>query len=222
MKLVSVVSVALLAVPVIAVAQETGRSRIPTKVLQTELDRLGFQPGPIDGIHGPRTHRALVSFQQAMQLSPGMVDPATIAKLGEIIAYLDSGHDAEGTPVLERTPAVELTDDQAPVDDLADAAATAGNTKIRIACIEVLGDLRSARSRGALSQALVQNDEAEVRTAAAKQLGRIGDEQSLYALALAIENEPDPAVRDAIQTQLDKTLPVEPGPQDVVDAVAAK
>lgn len=221
MKVAAVVSVALL-VPVVAFAQESGRQRLPTKILQTELDQLGFQPGPIDGIHGPRTHRALVAFQRAMQLTPGKVDPATITKLGEIIAYLDSAHDAEGTPVMARTPAIELTDDQEPVDDLYDAAATAGNPKIRIACIEVLGDLRSARSRGALGQALHENDDSDVRAAAAKQLGRIGDEQSLYALALALENEPDPAVRAAIQSQLDHGLPVEPAPVQTVDAVATK
>lgn len=221
MKVAAVVSVALL-VPVVALAQESGRQRLPTKVLQSELDQLGYQPGPIDGIHGPRTHRALLAFQRSMQLTPGRVDAATIAKLGEIIAYLDSGHDAEGTPVMDRTPAIELTDDQAPVDELYDAAATAGNPKIRIACVEVLGDLRSARSRGALSQALYQNDESDVRAAAAKQLGRIGDEQSLYALALALESEPDPAVRAAIQAQLDHGLPVEPAPMETVDAVATK
>ncbi|ADY57486.1 Peptidoglycan-binding domain 1 protein [Syntrophobotulus glycolicus DSM 8271] len=51
--------------------------------LQTLLSNHGFNPGPIDGIFGPRTRAAVVSFQTSKGLSPdGIVGPRTWAALG--------------------------------------------------------------------------------------------------------------------------------------------
>ncbi len=50
--------------------------------MQRTLEALGLDPGPGDGILGPRTKAALTRFQQAEQLSPtGELDVQTRAKL---------------------------------------------------------------------------------------------------------------------------------------------
>src|SRR5690606_21182133 len=41
-----------------------------TKRLQAALDKRGFDPGPIDGIYGPRTMAAVVAFQLEHGLVP--------------------------------------------------------------------------------------------------------------------------------------------------------
>ncbi|MFA4900865.1 MAG: peptidoglycan-binding domain-containing protein [Brevundimonas sp.] len=49
---------------------------------QRALVRLGYDPGPVDGIAGPRTRAAIVAFQRAHGLTPyGVVGPLTRAKL---------------------------------------------------------------------------------------------------------------------------------------------
>jgi peptidoglycan hydrolase-like protein with peptidoglycan-binding domain len=45
------------------------RLQTASKELQQHLKSRGFDPGPIDGILGPRTHCAIVSFQKAHQLT---------------------------------------------------------------------------------------------------------------------------------------------------------
>lgn len=52
--------------------------------IQSRLKNLGFNPGPVDGILGDRTRRALRAFQAKNQLRvTGEADDATKAKLGE-------------------------------------------------------------------------------------------------------------------------------------------
>jgi hypothetical protein len=49
---------------------------------QAALQRLGFDPGPIDGIAGPRTRAAVEAFQRAEELAvDGIVGPRTRARL---------------------------------------------------------------------------------------------------------------------------------------------
>jgi peptidoglycan hydrolase-like protein with peptidoglycan-binding domain len=49
---------------------------------QTALKNAGFDPGPIDGIMGPKTKAAIRAFQQAKGLKvDGIVGPATTAAL---------------------------------------------------------------------------------------------------------------------------------------------
>jgi len=63
--------------------------------LQSKLKELGFDPGPIDGIFGNRTRKAVVKFQENKKLEAvGIVGPITLKALG-IKAELP-------TPELER------------------------------------------------------------------------------------------------------------------------
>jgi len=53
------------------------------KRAQEALREKGYDPGPIDGVLGPRTRAALRSYQQAENLAvTGRLDPQTAAKLG--------------------------------------------------------------------------------------------------------------------------------------------
>lgn len=56
--------------------------RTQKKDLQEALRTKGFDPGPIDGILGPKTKRALQEFQKAEGLTPsGAPDSQTLEKL---------------------------------------------------------------------------------------------------------------------------------------------
>ncbi|MFB2838458.1 peptidoglycan-binding domain-containing protein [Floridanema evergladense] len=53
-----------------------------SKRLQQELKQEGFDPGPIDGVYGPRTQEALKKFNHAKKLdSKGVELPETLALL---------------------------------------------------------------------------------------------------------------------------------------------
>jgi peptidoglycan hydrolase-like protein with peptidoglycan-binding domain len=52
--------------------------------VQKALKQHGHDPGPIDGVNGPRTVSALKAYQKAQGLeATGRLDDATLAKLGE-------------------------------------------------------------------------------------------------------------------------------------------
>jgi hypothetical protein len=54
--------------------------------LQTALTKLGFDPGPVDGIPGSRTRAALVAFQTSAGLQPdGIPGPKTFAALRQAL-----------------------------------------------------------------------------------------------------------------------------------------
>jgi peptidoglycan hydrolase-like protein with peptidoglycan-binding domain len=56
--------------------------RADVKSAQKALKDKGFDPGPIDGIHGPRTSAAVRDFQKAENITvTGQLDDATMAKL---------------------------------------------------------------------------------------------------------------------------------------------
>jgi len=56
----------------------TGHGSDAVRGVQARLRRLGFRPGPVDGLFGPRTEGAVVRFQAARGLSrDGVVGPAT-------------------------------------------------------------------------------------------------------------------------------------------------
>ena len=53
--------------------------------LQVALDARGFDPGPIDGVAGPATVRAVRAFQRRARLKPdGLAGPQTRARLGRL------------------------------------------------------------------------------------------------------------------------------------------
>ena len=63
-----------------------GVERVPqqhVRVTQEALRREGFDPGPIDGVMGPRTVAAIEAFQKAENLSvTGRADAQTLGRLG--------------------------------------------------------------------------------------------------------------------------------------------
>ena len=61
----------------------TGAGSEQTKNVQKALQDKGMDPGPIDGIMGPKTHAALRAFQKDQKLpETGRADNQTLAKLG--------------------------------------------------------------------------------------------------------------------------------------------
>jgi murein L,D-transpeptidase YcbB/YkuD len=57
--------------------------RQDVKAAQQALKEQGFDPGPVDGMIGPRTREALKSFQTSNGLeTTGTLNPATAKKLG--------------------------------------------------------------------------------------------------------------------------------------------
>ena len=55
----------------------------PTVIyVQQSLNTLGFDAGPVDGISGPRTHRAIRAFENRAELAEnGEVSPALLRGL---------------------------------------------------------------------------------------------------------------------------------------------
>src|SRR5918996_2781898 len=78
-------AVALLAsLAAVAVAAPVASGASPqTAALQVGLRAHGFDPGPVDGVRGPMTRRALLAFQRKRGLEcDGKLDPATRRALG--------------------------------------------------------------------------------------------------------------------------------------------
>lgn len=62
--------------------QASGAAQETVRDVQQALKEVGNDPGPIDGIMGPRTQEALREFQRAENLPvTGRLDPATMARL---------------------------------------------------------------------------------------------------------------------------------------------
>ncbi len=71
-------------------------------VLQEQLERLGFAPGPADGVFGTDTERAVLGWQQASGLpANGIVGRRAWAKLGVACQELDQPGPQQLTPVLK-------------------------------------------------------------------------------------------------------------------------
>ncbi|MBX3218932.1 MAG: peptidoglycan-binding protein [Labilithrix sp.] len=65
-------------VPSWVVASPDGIDLSTVRGVQTRLKELGFDPGSIDGVVGPKTRAALVAFQESRGLTPdGVVGPKT-------------------------------------------------------------------------------------------------------------------------------------------------
>jgi peptidoglycan hydrolase-like protein with peptidoglycan-binding domain len=57
-----------------------GTSREEIRILQLRLRDAGFDPGPFDGVMGPRTSKALEEFQAAERA--GKINPAMAKGIG--------------------------------------------------------------------------------------------------------------------------------------------
>lgn len=66
-----------------AVPASNGWSTLAMRSVQERLTRLGYQPGPVDGVWGSRTRDALVAFQRSAGLTgTGKLDARTLLELG--------------------------------------------------------------------------------------------------------------------------------------------
>jgi hypothetical protein len=82
MRRFGVVGVALFAIALFGAPEAFGASA-RVAALQIGLRANGFDPGPIDGVRGPRTKSALIAFQRKKRLVPdGRLGPATRRALG--------------------------------------------------------------------------------------------------------------------------------------------
>ena len=73
--------------------------------LQRALSARGFDPGPIDGVMGPQTRRALMSYQRQHNLAAsGSLDRDTVAALGWKQRTGDLNDDRAGTIDMSSTP----------------------------------------------------------------------------------------------------------------------
>jgi peptidoglycan hydrolase-like protein with peptidoglycan-binding domain len=88
---------ALTAAPLLA------RAGADIERVQTALKQNGHDPGPIDGVSGPRTTAALKAYQKAQGLEPtGRLDEATLAKLdtpAKSASTSQTGGDTRPSPV---------------------------------------------------------------------------------------------------------------------------
>ena len=78
---------------------------------------------------------------------------------------------------------------------------------LRVASVEVLGEIASERAVATLGVILYENPYVEVRQAAAFVLGQIGTNQAIEAIAVAMEYEADPSVRRAQMKAIAMALP---------------
>lgn len=114
-------------------------------------------------------------------------------------------------PVLARASATEVDGNDFAVDELLKIASNEDES-LRLAAVEVLGEMGTTRARAVLGVILYSNRLATVRASAADQLGTLGDGEAVFALALALEMEKDSEVRDVIAANLERNLPIEPEP----------
>jgi len=76
----------LAAAPLVQAAAllQTGSSGSEVTTLQTQLAALGYDPGKLDGIFGPKTKAAVLAFQSAMHLQvDGIAGPLTRQALSQ-------------------------------------------------------------------------------------------------------------------------------------------
>jgi hypothetical protein len=191
-------------------------SASPTWIVQLDLLKAGFNPGPLDGLYGPHTRAAVRSLQFTESLeATGIFDRGTAARLDARLRFLKSAalRPPAGAP-LKPSPIVATGDDhdRQNVIELYSAACV-DDESVRRMSVDLLADMKTDRAFAALKLVLLSNTFPSVRVAAARKLGEQGDLDSLYALAFGLETELDPAVRTAMQEELDRNLPVELPPK---------
>jgi len=64
-------------------AGQTIKEKSVTESVQKALARLGYDPGSIDGVMGPKTTQAITEFERATGMTPtGLINPRLLAVLG--------------------------------------------------------------------------------------------------------------------------------------------
>ncbi len=116
-----------------------------------------------------------------------------------------------------RTAVTEFDGNDYAVDELLKIAFNEEES-LRIAAVEVMGDMGTPRARAALGIVLYGNSMGTVRATAADQLGNLGDGESVFTLALALDSEKDAEVRDVITAHSEKSLPSVDAPVAVAQA----
>ncbi len=75
-----------LAKPAAKAGAKQAKDSMDVKKLQEGLQKLGYEPGPVDGILGSKTRAAVISFQQDNGLkADGKPGKATMAKLEALL-----------------------------------------------------------------------------------------------------------------------------------------
>lgn len=199
--------IAVVTVAVVFAAQAGFAESAKTKQVQQRLESVGFRPGPIDGIYGPKTRAAVRAFQVASEIpASGWVDARTLAMLDETLMLRTEPPVAQpSAPVV----VAQVDADDARVDEMF-RVAEVDVRRVRLAAVEVLGELKTPRARASLGTVLYRNGIPDVRAAAARKLGAFRDAESVYTLALALEEESDAKVSAVIAEEIEKSLPIQP------------
>ena len=88
------------------------------KEAQMALQQKGFNPGPVDGIMGPKTHKALASFQRQQNLhASGQLDERTARELGIGTGTMEVPGERE-KPSPDVTPKPDQSKPQTPPPDM--------------------------------------------------------------------------------------------------------
>ena len=70
----------------------TGSSGTGVTSLQELLKSAGFDPGPIDGVYGPKTYAAVLAYQQSVGITAdGIAGPQTLGELGGVTSGTSGG-----------------------------------------------------------------------------------------------------------------------------------
>jgi hypothetical protein len=136
------------------------------------------------------------------------------------IEEVDSAMVSNGSPVVVKVATTEIDGDDLAVDELLKIASFEEES-LRIAAVEVMGEIANARARAALGIVLYGNSMGTVRAKAADELAKWNDGETVFTLALALETERDHEVRDVIAANLEACLTVDAEAPGVAVAKAA-
>lgn len=77
-------------------ANQPAEDPATVRTIQQLLVDAGYTPGPVDGVHGPKTREAIIAFQSKMELAPdGLISADLLGSLRESakskVAHLGPG-----------------------------------------------------------------------------------------------------------------------------------
>ena len=115
------------------------------KEAQMALQEKGFNPGPVDGIMGPKTHKALTSFQRQQNLfASGKLDERTARELGVGTGTMEVPGERE-KPSPDVTPKPDQSKPQAPPPDMSQVTppVLSGADRMAIGTASSVEDIRA-------------------------------------------------------------------------------